>query len=264
MPSILGVKTNKEHSASSIVTSKTTHRKKRDQGRRLVLFLFFFLFLLWAVEVEEELCSMPIQRRHAASSAGVAVPSRTRRLMTCIFASYFAFRSSFAFASSASFTFLRAASSSSILTSSRAAFARKRRVEVSTPSAAGAARAGGATDGTPAETRAAASSLSCGSAPTDSGAGRVPGRGRSCARRPSCVSRTSPSGPSRRSTTFVVVGPELWWRASARAIATLRRSWRKNCLSRRSRRLAAAPARSLMATAKVREKITQQKCVQPV
>ena len=113
---------------------------------------------------------MPIQRRHAASSAGVAVPSRTRRLMTCIFASYFAFRSSFAFASSASSTFLRAASSSSILTSSRAAFARKRSVEVSTPATA---RAGGATDGTPAETRAAASSLSCGSAPTDSGAGRV-------------------------------------------------------------------------------------------
>ena len=82
--------------------------------------------------------------------------------------------------------------SSSILTSSRAAFARKRSVEVSTPSASRAARAArpdGATDGTPAETRA--SSLSCGSAPTDSGAGRVPGRGRSCARRPSCVSQYS-------------------------------------------------------------------------
>ena len=146
MPSILGVKTNKEHTARVVLSpAKPPTRKKRDQGRRLVLFLlFFFLFLLWAVEVEEELCSMPIQRRHAASSAGVAVPSRTRRLMTCIFASYFAFRSSFAFASSASLTFLRAASSSSILTLSRAAFARKRSVEVSTPSAAGAARAGGA------------------------------------------------------------------------------------------------------------------------
>ena len=45
---------------------------------------------------------MPIQRRHAASSAGVEVPSLTRRLMTCIFALYFASHSSFA-----SFTFLR-------------------------------------------------------------------------------------------------------------------------------------------------------------
>ena len=56
----------------------------------------------------------PIQRRHAASSAGVAEPSRTRRLTTSIFSSNFAFRSSFSFASSASFTNLSAASSSSL------------------------------------------------------------------------------------------------------------------------------------------------------
>ena len=34
----------------------------------------------------------------------------------------------------------------------------------------------------------------------------------------------------------------VWCVNSARAIATLRRSWRRNCLSRRSRRLRAAPA----------------------
>ena len=49
------------------------------------------------------------------------------------------------------------------------------------------------------------------------GAGRVPGRGRSCARSPQCCSWTSPSlGTSTRCA--------LWWRAVASSMATVVRT----------------------------------------
>ena len=86
---------------------------KERQRRHVVLLRRCFLFFLLPEEGSPR--SSPIQRRVAASSAGAAVPSRTRRLITSIFASSLAFRPSFSFASSASLTVLSFASSSSRL-----------------------------------------------------------------------------------------------------------------------------------------------------
>ena len=85
--------------------TNTATPSNRNAVLQVVRLSFFLLFLLLTEEVEEELRSRPIQRRHAASSAGVAVPSRTRVLMASILSSSLVFRTSFSFASSASFAF---------------------------------------------------------------------------------------------------------------------------------------------------------------
>ena len=65
-------------------------------------------------------------------------------------------------------------------------------------------------------------STACRCAPTcgstsNSGAGRIPGRSRFCAREPKCCSQTSPSlGTS--------TGCALWWRAVASSMATVVRT----------------------------------------
>ena len=76
--------------------------------------------------------------------------------------------------------------------------------------------------------------------------GRFPGRGRFCARRPSCCAWTSPSpaleavfcprgAPFCCFSTFSL-GPALWWRAAARAMRTVCCLCRSIERSRRSRR----------------------------
>ena len=66
-------------------------------------------------------------------------------------------------------------------------------------------------------------------------AGRTPGEEESPGTWPRTSSRSPPPRPP------AIFRPrEVWCNFSARAIATLRRSWRRNCLSRRCRRLMAA------------------------
>ena len=100
-------------------------------------------------------------------------------------------------------------------------------------------------------------SLLCGK-----GSGRMPGRspggGVLCARRPTCVTCSSTS-----LALAPVFGPRgtVWCENSAKAMATLRRSWRKNCLSRRCR-LRAAPvalSTSIVNSVKLFAEVTHKK-----
>ena len=77
----------------------------------------------------------------------------------------------------------------------------------------------------------------CGSATSGRGAGRSPGGGVLCARGPSYVSCSTSSSPL---AVFSLLGGE-WWVASARAMATLIRTYRMYARWRRSLRRLSAP-----------------------
>ena len=57
---------------------------------------------------------------------------------------------------------------------------------------------------------------------------------------PIASARSSPRAPLLPALAIICPRGAVWRENSAKAFATLRRSWRKNCLSRRSRRLRAA------------------------
>ena len=110
----------------------------------------------------------------------------------------------------------------------------------------GAVRSGVASDGTPGDggfSPRGAAYNSCSVSLRGPGSSRTPGRTPALA-------------------VFGLLGAE-WCNASARAIATVSRSCLAHERSRRSRRLLAAPAWSLMATTEFREKFTRKSTCEP-